>query len=170
VRNQTQYPTDRWGGEEKTAYLLYLGTRGKRSASRPEHFTRSETTKIPTGRETGCFTEPVYMLQIREKKCSLTGDRPTILMNCLYIHDAAIRSVEPKGTKTNGCYKLRDHKVQVEKLIVVQLTKNSVLMEPETSHRRRQQSRQRTLHVNPLNPRNSPHPIPVSTSSSDNQA
>ena len=106
----------------------------------------------------------------RLKKGSLTEDRSTTLMNCLYIHDAAIRAVEPKSTRTNGCYELRDHKVQVEKLIVVQLTENSVLMEPETSHRRRQQSRQRTLDVNPFNPRNSPHPTPVSTSSSDNQA
>ena len=104
------------------------------------------------------------------KKCSLTGDRSTILMNCLYIHDVAIRAVVPKGTRTNGCYELRDHKVQVEKLIVVQLTENSVLMEPETFHSRRQQSRQRTLDVNPFNPRNSPQPTPVSTSSSDNQA
>jgi hypothetical protein len=104
------------------------------------------------------------------KKYSLTGDRSTILMNCLYIHDAAIRAVLPKGTRTNGCYKLRDHKLQVEKLIVVQLTENSVLMESETFHCRRQQRRQRTLDVNPFNPRNSPHPTPVSTSSSDNQA
>jgi hypothetical protein len=50
------------------------------------------------------------------------------------------------------------------------MTENSVLMEPESFHRCRQQSRQRALDVNPFNPRNSPQPTPVSTSSSDNQA
>jgi hypothetical protein len=71
------------------------------------------------------------------------------LMTRMYIHDEEIRAVEPKDTRTNGCYKLRDNKFQVGKLIVVQLTENSVLMQPETFHRRRQQSRQRALDVNP---------------------
>jgi hypothetical protein len=139
-----------------------------------KHFTHSETTIIPTALEAACLTEPVYMLQRGLKKYSLTGDRSTILMNCLCMHDAAIRAAGPTGTRTNGCYELRDHKVQVEELIVVQLTEYSVLMKPETlprrRRRRRQESRQRTLDVNPFNPRNSPQPTPVTTSSSDNQA
>ena len=80
VHNQTQYPTDRRGCEQKTAYLLYLDARRKWSASRPEHFTRSETTMIPTGQETGCFTEPVY-LHAAEKILTLT-----VLMSYIYIY------------------------------------------------------------------------------------